>query len=234
MSAKLPNFKRLLGNLRLLIIPRGSTFPPQRNTSQRYRNQSLQRASKGNWLRRNCRQSTVGFLLAPAPFLVQNWATSPQRRAPLRPKFRFFQALVVVSLFALAPTIQAQNAAAGGPNSDPTYQQLRNIGLGSEAVSVKDFELKRDAATFHLHSGTVCFVTQVNGKVTGAVFVGDGNMVLDPPIPIERSSLKLLTKGDEFVEQYEHLVLRFTDSTYDEIKKAGTPGGSCDAGLLHD
>ena len=74
----------------------------------------------------------------------------------------------------------------------------------------------------------------MNGKVTGAVFVGDGNMVLDPPIPIEKSSLKLLTKSDEFVEQYEHLVLRFTDSTYEEIKKAGTPGGSCDAGLLHD
>jgi hypothetical protein len=101
-------------------------------------------------------------------------------------------------------------------------------------VTLKDFELKRDAATFHLHSGTVCFVPPVNGKVTGAVFVGEGNMVLDPPISIERSSLRLLTKSDEFVEQYEHLVLRFTDATYDEIKKAGTPGGSCDAGVLRD
>jgi hypothetical protein len=99
---------------------------------------------------------------------------------------------------------------------------------------VKNFELKRDAATFHLN-GYVCFVIPVNGKITGAVFVGDGKMELDPPISIEKSSLKLLTKSDEFVEQYEHLVLRFTDSTYEEIKKAGTPGGgSCDAGLLHD
>lgn len=49
--------------------------------------------------------------------------------------------------------------------------------------------------------------------MTGAVFVGEGNLVLVPPIAIEKSSLKLLTKSDEFVEQYDHLVLRFTDST---------------------
>lgn len=128
----------------------------------------------------------------------------------------------------------ALHSETPAPNSDPTYQQLRNIGLSGEAVTVTNFELKRDAASFHLRSGIVCFVTPVQGKVTGAVFMGDGSMDLDPPIPIEKSSLKLLTKSDEFVEQYEHLVLRFTDSTYEEIKKAGTRGGSCDAGLLHD
>ena len=129
----------------------------------------------------------------------------------------------------------AQTPAVAGPNADPTYQQLRNIGLGSEAVSVNNIELVRDGARFHLHSGTVCFVAPVQGKVTGAVFVGDGNMVLDPPIPIENASLKLLTREDEFVEHYDRLVLRFTDSTYEEIKKAGTAAsGGCDAGLLRD
>jgi hypothetical protein len=141
--------------------------------------------------------------------------------------------LAVVSLLALASL--AQTPSAVGPNSDPVYQQLRNIGLGSEAVSVNNFELVRDAARFHLQSGTVCFVTPVQGKVTGAVFVGEGTLVLDPPIPIEHASLKLLTRADEFVERYEHLVLRFTDSTYDELKKGGTPAsGGCDAGLLND
>jgi hypothetical protein len=141
--------------------------------------------------------------------------------------------LAVVTLFALGS--QAQTLPAVGPNSDPVYQQLRNIGLGSEAVSVSNFELKRDGARFHLQSGTVCFVTPVQGKVTGAVFVGDGTLVLDPPIAIERASLKLLTREDEFVERYEQLVLRFTDTTYDEIKKGGKPvTGGCDAGPLND
>ena len=129
---------------------------------------------------------------------------------------------------------RAQNAAPG-PNSDPTYQALRNITLSGESVSVSKFDLNRDAGTFHLRSGTVCFVAPVNGKVTGAVFTGDGNFVLDPPTAAERSSLKLLTKSDEFSETFERMVLRFTDSTYDELKKAGTSAsGGCDAGLLKD
>ena len=127
-----------------------------------------------------------------------------------------------------------QTSPPSGPNSDPTYQQLRNITLGNEAVAVHEYKLQRDAATFLLHSGTVCFVPPVQGKVTGAVFVGDGHMSLDPPLAIERNSLKLLTKSDEFSEDFSQLVLRFTDSTYDELKKAGTTAQvSCDAGLLH-
>src|SRR5882724_6920579 len=123
--------------------------------------------------------------------------------------------ILLVSLAVLAPGADTPTSA----NSDPTYRQLRDLGLGGEAVAVTNLTLKRDAATFHLRSGTVCFVTPVQGKVTGAVFVGDGNMILDPPLEMERKSLKLLTKSDEFVENYEQVVFRFTDATYEEIKK---------------
>jgi hypothetical protein len=128
--------------------------------------------------------------------------------------------------------VEAQSVA---PNSDPTYQQLRNLTLGGEAVAVTNLSLKRDAGTFHLRSGTICFVAPVHGKVTGAVFTGDGNFVLDPPVDSERKSLKLLTKEDEFSENFNQAVLRFTDSTYEELKKGGSPAsGGCDAGLLKD
>jgi hypothetical protein len=121
------------------------------------------------------------------------------------------------------------------PNSDGTYQQLRNLTLSGEAVAVSNLDLRRDAATFHLRSGTVCFVAPVAGKVTGAVFVGDGNFVLEPPSAQERSMLKLLTKEDSFSENFSQMVLRFTDSTYDEMKKgSGAAAGGCDAGLLRD
>ena len=120
------------------------------------------------------------------------------------------------------------------PNSDPTYQALRNLTLSGESVSVNNLELKRDAGTFHLRSGTICFVTPVAGKVTGAVFSGDGNFVLDPP-DSEKKMLKLLTKENEFSENFSQMVLRFTDSTYDELKKSGSAGASnCDAGPLRD
>jgi Peptidase family M1 domain len=142
--------------------------------------------------------------------------------------------IAAILLFPV-PCPALPQTSSSAPNSDSTYQALRNLTIGGEGVSVADFKLKRDAGTFHLRSGTVCFVTPVNGKVTGAVFTGDGNFVLDPPSANERNALKLLTKENEFSENFGQLVLRFTDSTYDEIKKAGTAAtGGCEAGPLKD
>jgi Peptidase family M1 domain len=148
---------------------------------------------------------------------------------------RFVCVVAVVCSLAVPRVFAVETAPPSAPNSDPTYQQLRNIGLSGEAVAVTDFELAKDAATFHLKSGTVCFTAPVQGLVTGAVFVGEGSMDLVPPSASEKSSLKMLTKDDTFHEEFSHLVLRFTDDTYDEIKKAGKAGsGGCDAGLLQD
>jgi len=144
--------------------------------------------------------------------------------------------VILVSLFTflVAAPIGALEPTNTGPNSDPVYQQLRNAGLSGEAVSVNDIDLKREIGTFHL-SGTVCFLTPAQGKVTGAVFMGDGNFVIDTSSAAERSMLKLLTREAEFSENFSRLVLRFTDSTYDELKKAGAvSSGRCDAGLLKD
>ena len=154
-------------------------------------------------------------------------------RVSLSALLTIFVTLLTGTLFLAASVADAQNAAPG-PNSDPTYQALRNLTLSSEAVSVNNLDLKRDAGTFHLHSGTICFVSPVAGRVTGAVFVGDGIFILEPPRS-ERAMLKLLTKEDEFSENFSQMALRFTDSTYDELKKAGTAGASgCDAGPLKD
>lgn len=143
--------------------------------------------------------------------------------------------LATILLCASSAPLFAADIAASGPNSDPTYQQLRNSTLSPEAVTVNNLTLKRDAGTFLLRSGNVCFVTPANGKVTGAVFTGDGNFVLNPPVDSERKSLKLLSKEDQFSENFAQAVFRFTDATYDEIKKGGSAAsGGCDAGLLKD
>lgn len=74
--------------------------------------------------------------------------------------------LAVVGLFLAAFPAAAQNPAPAGPNSDPTYQSLRNLTLNGESVSVSNFDLKRDVAIFYLRSGTICFVSPVQ---SGAV-----------------------------------------------------------------
>jgi Peptidase family M1 domain len=142
---------------------------------------------------------------------------------------------VLASLVVLAFFLATSPGYSQDANSMAIYGALRNLTLGSESVSLSNIDLKRDAGIFRFRSGTVCFTPPINGKVTGAVFVGDGTFLLNPPSESERKSLEYLTKEPEFNERFEKLLLRFTDSTYDDLKKAGTPAsGGCDAGLLKD
>jgi len=40
-----------------------------------------------------------------------------------------------------------------------------------------------------------------------------------PPLDVEKKNLTLLTKEPGLHEEFSQLVLRFTDGTYDEVKK---------------
>jgi len=130
----------------------------------------------------------------------------------------------------LSPRPQQQQTSPAPPpaaaNSDPTYQQLRQSGLGDTTLAVHDFVLQRDAGTFTFKSGTFSLLAPVNGKVTGAVFLGDGSFTLLPPSAAEQRSLSLLTSEPKMDETFNELVLRFTDGTADEIQKAGSPAAA--------
>lgn len=119
-------------------------------------------------------------------------------------------------------------AAPKAVNSHAVYQQLRNVGIGSEAVSVSNFVMKRDVGAFTFN-GTFSFLAPVNGKVTGAVFSGQGSLKIEPVAGIERATLRLLAKNG-YEENFSSVVIRFTDGTYDEIKKAGTVTAVSQAG----
>ncbi len=143
--------------------------------------------------------------------------------------------LAIILLTALFATAQQPTTATttSAPNSDPVYQQLQRVGVGSEVVKVSDFVLHRDAAKFKLN-GTVTFLAPVEGKVTGAVFNGDGVLTIAPPLREEERSLSLLTRSKEFAEHFNTVVFRFTDETYEELKKAGSaapPDGSASTAL---
>jgi len=94
---------------------------------------------------------------------------------------------------------------------------------------VTNLVLTRDAAVFTLRSGEIYFGAPVDGRTTAAVFIGDGEMTLVPPTPIEKHSLAIFVDNEQLTEPFTHLVIRFTDKTFDEIKtsssaKMGTGG----------
>ena len=126
---------------------------------------------------------------------------------------------------AAVESVVTATASGVKANSDPIYQQLRKKSEGSDAFSgdvatVNNLVLKRDAATFTLRSGELYFLAPVEGRQTGAVFFGEGEMSLTPPIEVEKKALAVFTETPTLTEQFTQLVLRFTDKTFDEIKSS--------------
>jgi Peptidase family M1 domain len=111
------------------------------------------------------------------------------------------------------------------PNSNTYYQQLRGLLPGGEVIAVHHLELKRDAAVFTLENGDISFYGEVNGKVTGAVFRGQGHLHLTPPTLEERHNLRILNHSEEFDEDFDQVVMRFTDETAAELHQAGAGKG---------
>ena len=137
----------------------------------------------------------------------------------------------------IAPVEAEVKVAGSKANQDPVYQSLRQLGKGEDFTGsyavVNNLKLKRDAAVFTLKSGELYFITPVEGRVTAAVFIGDGELSLVPPTEVEKNSIKIFTGEGAITEQFTKLVLRFSDKTFDEIKsspnatmKTGGPAAS--------
>ena len=89
----------------------------------------------------------------------------------------------------LAAACAAQEAAAPSPAAQ-LYRQLGNVGLDPQRVyTVRDANLDREDLHLSLSDGTLAFTESVDGRVTGAFFEGEGEILLAPPNQVERASL---------------------------------------------
>jgi hypothetical protein len=128
--------------------------------------------------------------------------------------------LAFCSLF-IVQTIAAQRQA----NANAMYRQLRDLMPGGDVINVSNFEAHRDAATFTFRQGSFALYGEVNGKITGAVFEGKGHLHITPPTANERHNLALTMRSEELDEDFDQVVLRFTDGTADELRKASAGAG---------
>jgi hypothetical protein len=122
------------------------------------------------------------------------------------------------------------SGAAHPANADKTYAALRADLPAGDGIAVKDMTLKREGAVFHFEEGSFYFYTPVEGRVTGAVFEGKGSFELAPESKSEQKSLALLVKSPQMTEDFSTVVLRFTDDTANEIRKASTGAESAASG----
>lgn len=98
--------------------------------------------------------------------------------------------------------------------------QLSKIRLDKKQIyRVRDITLSRDVLSISLNRGVLAFTEALDGKVTGAVFLGSGDILAIPPNPIEKQQLFRYTQSALLNEHFETAVFRFTDGTFDEILK---------------
>jgi len=126
-----------------------------------------------------------------------------------------------------APAIEPK-ASPHPANTNGVYLALRTSAPSAVGLAVKDFSLEREGGVFHFEQGNFFLFGPVNGRVTGAVFLGKGHFGLAPKQAAEQHSLAFLTKGGALSQDFTTLVLRFTDATAEEIRKASA--GSAGSG----
>jgi hypothetical protein len=107
--------------------------------------------------------------------------------------------LLIIFYSAAAPAQSAAvptPAAAAAENGKALYDQIKACQLTGGSADVSGLVLKRDRVTMNF-TGTFYFTAPAGGKLTGAVFIGNGTMHADtPPNEFEKSNVKRLLGMD--------------------------------------
>ncbi len=114
--------------------------------------------------------------------------------------------------------------AARGENppdkpAEALYLQLGQVGLDPARVyQVRGASLDRAAVHITLEDGTIGFTQDVMGRITGAFFEGDGEVLLTPPNTVERRSMSLFTGMAILEEHFATAYFRFNDDAATEMR----------------
>jgi hypothetical protein len=135
--------------------------------------------------------------------------------------------VLLCALFPLASAAAARAQAPEPAGGRELYERLKAVApLAGGAAEAKGLVLRRDRAEMTF-DGTFYFAAPVGGRVTCAVFVGEGKFRADvPPSDFERQNVKRLLGADAVESDFKTAVLRFTDDTFDLIGKNLREGGA--------
>lgn len=138
-----------------------------------------------------------------------------------------------VYLFAAVALLGGHSAwtsgAAQGASSSQApelYTQIRSFALTGGVAEVSALSLARDRVQMTF-TGTFYFAAPIGGRVTGAVFVGQGTMRAEVPqssADFERKHVQRMIGADLVESDFRTAVLRWTDDTFDRIGAARRDG----------
>jgi Peptidase family M1 domain len=136
---------------------------------------------------------------------------------------------VLCAMFALAGMVEGQTASAP-TGAVALYRELLSPSFDVKDVyQVRDVSLLLEDLHISISDGTMAFMREVNGRVTGAVFEGVGEVLLVPPNRAERTSLALFTGTAVLEQRFQSAYLRFSDDKVVAELRAGFRGHAEDA-----
>jgi hypothetical protein len=110
---------------------------------------------------------------------------------------------------------QSGSATANCPTTTAAlYERIRSVGLELHRVyRVRNAFIDRPNLHLVLDYGTIAFTEDICGRITGAFFDGEGEVLLRPPNRVERGSMALFTGMAILEEQFTQAYFRFNDNT---------------------
>jgi len=107
---------------------------------------------------------------------------------------------------------------ASGLDPREVLGELHNVKVDPGQVYVlRHAQLIRDRVKLFFNRGYIAFFTQAAGETTGAVYIGEGEILLMPPTQVEKESLARFIHSPILEEQFTMATLRFTDQTAREL-----------------
>ena len=127
----------------------------------------------------------------------------------------------ILPLCGFKPVSSGFTAAAvetPGP-AETLYLKLRSVGLDRTRVyKIREASLDRAKLHISLDDGTIAFTEAVDGHITGAFFVGYGEVLVIPPNEMERESVSWFTGSAILEETFSTAYLRFNDDVFAELE----------------
>ena len=136
---------------------------------------------------------------------------------------------------ALSTVMPAQSIPLTSGPVLPLYRALRNVGLDPQKVfQIREAEIYREDIHIWLNDGTIAFTQAVDGKMTGAFFEGEGEVLVRPPDRMERASLGRFIGAGVLEEKFATAYLRFNDNTAKELEPYLRPPADAAAFVTHN
>jgi hypothetical protein len=139
----------------------------------------------------------------------------------------------IVSLFIFASFsvagahVFAQSSTP--PSGKELYDQIKAFSFAATPVTVSGLTLTRDRVRMTFN-GTFYFAAPVAGRVTGAIFTGNGTFSAEvPPSEFEVENVRRLLHADVVDSDFKTAVLRFSDDTFQQLGQTAAGPGPGDA-----